>query len=352
MSSQKSMLAAGGGVALAAACSACCWLPLLLIGIGFSAIGAAAFFETYRWFFLAGAIPLLGIGFYLSYFRKEPCETDGSCERPNPTLRRINRVVLWIATVLVVALALFPAYVGYLFGSPETLGASSDSSPIGEIILPVEGMTCSGCETNVQQMLSEVPGVLGTDVSYADGRAIVKIDPTAPPSMLALTAAVEKAGYHVASTRASGATRAAGHWKGMIISDDEKVEASFHVALLDGERWVGEIDVPSEGLVDYPLEVTVEGDSLTMRIGNAYVLGVVSEDGKSFSGTAWLGDDEVPVALDRVGDPEFSETFLELERAAAEPDAVGELSDDASELRQRFNRDVDKVRLVMLLAPS
>jgi copper chaperone CopZ len=352
MSTKLTFLTTGSSVLLAAASSACCWLPLLLVGFGLSAAGAAVFFESYRLFFLAGAIPLLGVGFYLNYFRRQRCEPDGSCEESNPGLRRVNRVLLWVSTVFVLALALFPNYVGYLFGTQDTLAAASGEFANDEIVLAVAGMTCAGCEANVKQTLSEVPGVLGADVSYADGRAIVKIDPTAAPSMLALTAAVAKAGYRVEESSDSREARATGHWKGLIISDDEEVDASFHVARLDGERWVGEIDVPSEGLVDYPLEVTVNGDSLTMRIGNAYLIGTVSEDGKSFAGVAWLGDDEAPITLERVGDPEFSETFLELERAAADPDAVGELSDDAGELRERFNQDTDKVRLVMLLAPS
>jgi hypothetical protein len=47
--------------------SACCWLPLLLIAFGFSAVGVTSFFEQYRPYFLIVAFALLALAWYFTY---------------------------------------------------------------------------------------------------------------------------------------------------------------------------------------------------------------------------------------------------------------------------------------------
>jgi hypothetical protein len=93
---------AASSVAVAAVASACCWVPLALLGFGMSAAGWSNTLETFRpWLFMGAAILLLG-GFYLAY-RKESCCTA-----------KCNRTMAWIATPLVLAFALFPLYAGAL----------------------------------------------------------------------------------------------------------------------------------------------------------------------------------------------------------------------------------------------
>jgi hypothetical protein len=75
-------LAVSGALLAAMASSACCWLPLLLIGFGLSAVGVAGFFETYRLLLLTVSTALLGLGFYLVYFRKPRCEAGEACVVP------------------------------------------------------------------------------------------------------------------------------------------------------------------------------------------------------------------------------------------------------------------------------
>jgi copper chaperone CopZ len=278
----------------------------------------------------------------------------------------LNRVLLWASAAIVLGFAFFPSYVGFLFDATETLAATgekktaADSLASQEIVLPIKGMTCSGCETSVKQALSAVPGVLGADVSYSTGRAVLQIDGGSPPSKLALSAAVAKAGYQVGAQNASTdnpalATTshpASGQWRAQVESDGSQVEIILDISTLNGERWVGEIDIPDEGLEDYPLEVRVTADSLHVRFGSIAFDGVVSADGTTFTALVVIGDESEIVELTRAGDPEFSETFLELEAVADDPDAVQALSGSGEELREQFNQDTDKVRLLMLLAPS
>jgi len=144
------ILVTAGSVVSAIASSACCWLPLVLLAFGASAIGVATFFEKYRPLFLITAAGLLGAGFYFNYFRKEHCAAGSTCEVPRPRLKRFNRFMLWVATVFVLAFALFPTYVGRILGTPDDSRGASTKGQIETWVFQVEGMTCSGCEVTIE----------------------------------------------------------------------------------------------------------------------------------------------------------------------------------------------------------
>ena len=63
-------------------------------------------------------------------------------------------------------------------------------------IYTVTGMTCAHCVMSVTEEVSEVAGVTNVDVDLASGRLSVSGDGFADD---AITAAVEDAGYEVAS---------------------------------------------------------------------------------------------------------------------------------------------------------
>ncbi len=186
--------AALGSVISAVVASACCWLPLLFLAFGLSAAGASTAFERVRPFFLLAAAGLLGTGFYLSYFRKKSCEPGQACAVPNPKLRRFNRAMLWVATAVVIVVALFPYYAGVLVGG-ATEAVARQGTALPTITLTVKGMTCEACAAHIQKELTRVPGVKRASVRYAQGQAVVAFDPQSPPDAKALLDAVERAGY-------------------------------------------------------------------------------------------------------------------------------------------------------------
>ncbi|MBX7456398.1 heavy-metal-associated domain-containing protein [Mycolicibacterium sp. 3033] len=61
----------------------------------------------------------------------------------------------------------------------------------------VEGMTCSGCASSVRAELSQLPCVADVSIDLAGGT--VTIASTGPVDSDAVRAAVEEAGYHLAS---------------------------------------------------------------------------------------------------------------------------------------------------------
>jgi copper chaperone CopZ len=326
------------------------------MGVGLSAAGVATFFERFRPAFLIVAAFLLGVGFYLNYFRKDRCAPGDACESPNPRLRRMNRGILWISTVFVVAFALFPSYVGLLLGadkiSAETVTASTETWKIS-----IEGMTCAGCEAAVTASLLELPGVERADVSYETANAVLAIDPTNPPTRVALAAAVGKAGYVLVAVNEKPTAKAPpleGHWVTEVEEQNgDVIEIVMDLGIVNS-KWVGEFDIPKYDVMDYPVEVKRIGDTIELfltAIGMSFE-GTIVEDG-SLSGVGRSPDqEEEPVTFNRTGPAEFSDGFLELEAAADDSLLVEILSGNAAELRKRFNTDSDKTRLLMLLSPT
>ncbi len=165
-----------GAIVGAVAASICCVGPLVLlaIGIGGAWVSQLTILEPYRPIFIGFTLLLLGYTFYRVYRKPavEECEDGSYCANPNSD--RINKITLWVVTILVLGLMAFPYVV------PVNSQASAVSVPIktAKAILEVEGMTCNGCVLTVNGSLKKIPGVVDTRVTLKPPRAIVEYDPT------------------------------------------------------------------------------------------------------------------------------------------------------------------------------
>jgi mercuric ion transport protein len=355
------VLASIGAVASALASSACCWLPLLLVGLGASVGRVAMLVERFRPLLLGATFGLLAVGFYLNHRRaKQPeaCAPGSACATLRGSrLAQLNRTVLWISTAIVLAFAFFPSYVGRLFGAkPSTVAAASDSGT-QDWTLAVSGMTCAGCEAAIETALGAVPGVVRADASFEQRQATVTIASASPPSRRALALAISSAGYSLVEPAAERSGHGlAGEWKGTYTSGDgQQIEVLVDLGQI-GTRWVGELDVPEFDVEDYPVEVVLQDSTVELHFAviDAGFRGALSADGVWLRGMCKAPDDEVerPLTFQRVGGPGLSKQLVEIETAAVGRSLVAPLSDDADELRAAFNRDKDKVRLLLLLAPT
>ena len=95
--------------------SLCCIGPLAATLLGIGSFGAAAFFESWRPYFLGVTFVLLAAGFYFTYRRRKVACADGSCQ-VNTSPRR-NQLLLWIATIIVILFTAFPYYSGALLAA-------------------------------------------------------------------------------------------------------------------------------------------------------------------------------------------------------------------------------------------
>ncbi len=191
------LLSSGGAVVGAILASACCWLPLALVGLGASTVGVAGFFEAYRPYFLGATGLFLAGGFYYVYFRKPKCAPGDACAVPSPRLRRFNVISLWLATLLVVVFATFPSYVSVFLGDGGPGAAAVAQAPTDiERTYAIDGMTCEGCAGHVRTALEELPGVRSARVSYEDGSATVIFEDGAYDDE-AVSRAISSLGYRL-----------------------------------------------------------------------------------------------------------------------------------------------------------
>jgi mercuric ion transport protein len=107
----KDKLALGGSVLSAIAASLCCIGPLVAVIVGASGFAAAGLFAQWRPLFLTIAAVMLMAAWYLIYRRSKAahCSTEGCPQNP---VAKWNKVILWIATAFVIAIAAFPTFSG------------------------------------------------------------------------------------------------------------------------------------------------------------------------------------------------------------------------------------------------
>lgn len=179
---KKDNVALGGATLAAVAASLCCIGPVLFAVLGLGAFGAAAIFNSARPYLLAVAVLILAFGFYRTYFcRQQACAPGEACAA-NPN-GKANRIMLWLASIAVLAFALAPYYVGRFtpkFVKPQqsaiTTGDNARASAVETVTVEVEGMDCASCEAPIRAALEKTPGVSSADVSYERGNARVQFD--------------------------------------------------------------------------------------------------------------------------------------------------------------------------------
>lgn len=108
-----------GSLLAALLASACCIGPLILALLGIGGGALLVKLEPLRPLFIAVTAALLAGGFYLTYRRPREAVVVGAdgiaCDCPAPRTHRMGRVMLWVGTIVVVAVLAFPYLTPYLF---------------------------------------------------------------------------------------------------------------------------------------------------------------------------------------------------------------------------------------------
>ena len=207
-SSKGETIAKIGTIVSAIMASACCWLPLVLLAVGVSGAGIASTLEAYRPLFIVVTFGFLGAAFYFTYRpRKKVAGNGDDCCAPEKTaaedccapvtkgrvnMMTLNKVMLWLVTVLAIAFLLFPIYVGVILGGNDV---NSSSNNLNMSAIKVEGMTCEGCSVIVKKAIRTVPGVLVFNVDYENGEAVVGTEDCCDMPKEKIVLALRQAGY-------------------------------------------------------------------------------------------------------------------------------------------------------------
>ena len=81
---------------------------------------------------------------------------------------------LTIVTILAISMLSFPSFSGNFYdNTPIEQSAITDSS---KIVLNIEGMTCGGCESQINRVLNKTEGVISCNASYKDASVTIIYD--------------------------------------------------------------------------------------------------------------------------------------------------------------------------------
>ena len=118
--SRKWAIASSAGAVLAAlGASLCCIGPLAFAILGIGGASLLVKFEAYRPYFTLATVGLLGLGFYFSYRPRRIVKVargGPECGCEHPKSNRLGKIMLWVATALVIGVWSFPFLAAQLFG--------------------------------------------------------------------------------------------------------------------------------------------------------------------------------------------------------------------------------------------
>lgn len=107
------------GIATAFAASICCIGPIVAATLGLTSLGALARYESLRPLFGAVSIAFLAVAVFLTYRDRgdADCQPGSVCEvHGADRVRRVNRMVLWIAAIVITVVLTFPTWSNWILG--------------------------------------------------------------------------------------------------------------------------------------------------------------------------------------------------------------------------------------------
>lgn len=186
------------GVLSAIATSLCCITPVVALLAGSSSIAANfSWIEPARPYLIGLSIAALAFAWYLKLKPAKTNDRDCNCEtREKPSFFQ-SKTFLGIITVFAFLMIAFPLYAKMLAPKPKvqaiTLAAAGNRQ---QVKFTIQGMTCSGCELEVNNELSKVNGVIAYKTSYAAKSSLVTFDKSRV-DVKTIEAAINKTGYTV-----------------------------------------------------------------------------------------------------------------------------------------------------------
>lgn len=171
----KSGFASIGAVLSAVLASLCCIGPAVLAIAGVGGAGFLSVFEEYRTNLVGLTVFLLGAGFFFAYRKKEVRCEDGSCEVQSAG--KWNKISLWAAMGLVAVFLTYPYLSNSFSAGPQDRDRIGfQNADLEEVVISVQGMTCTACNRHVETVVSEVAGVAGVKADFQTGEAVVQFD--------------------------------------------------------------------------------------------------------------------------------------------------------------------------------
>lgn len=154
----------------------CCWGPLLLTGVA-GVSGSSVYFSwliTLKPYLLAIAFLSLGYAFYRVY---KPKKNDCCCET-NKKLFLKSKLYIWFVATFVILMTLISYFPQLFYQYQQKEIVVIEQSNIDTVKLDIEGMTCTGCEENINHSVNELDGILEINTSHKKGTSEIKFNKT------------------------------------------------------------------------------------------------------------------------------------------------------------------------------
>lgn len=195
----SSKAVASVGVFAAIAASICCITPVLALLAGASgAASSLSWLEPSRPYLIGLAIITLAFAWYKALSTKSniACGTDETCAVEKKSFIA-SKSFLVIVTVAAIAFIAFPYYADLFYPKvPKQNIIVVKSNNVSTSSFTIKGMSCKACETEVNNELYKVAGVIDAKTFYDKGISIVKYD-TLKVTIDQLRYAIAQTGYKV-----------------------------------------------------------------------------------------------------------------------------------------------------------
>lgn len=186
------------GVLSAIAASLCCITPVIALLAGSSSIAANfSWIEPARPYLIGLSIAVLAVAWYLKLKPTKTNDMDCNCETTKKASFLQSKTFLGIVTVFAILMMTFPLYAKVF--SPNTKVQAAILTAVDnkqQIKFIIQGMSCAGCELEVNNEVSKVNGVIAYKTSYADKSSLVTFDKSTV-DIKTIEAAINKTGYTV-----------------------------------------------------------------------------------------------------------------------------------------------------------
>ena len=166
----------GTAVFSAVSLKLCCWGPLFLTGVA-GVSGSSVYFSwliILKPYLLVIAFLSLGYAFYQVYKSKK---NDCNCETDKKQFFK-SKLYVWSVAAFVILMTLISYFPQLFHQSQQKEVIIIEQSNIDTIELEIEGMTCTGCEENINHSVNKLDGIIEINTSHKRGTSEVKFDKT------------------------------------------------------------------------------------------------------------------------------------------------------------------------------
>lgn len=187
------------GLLAAISASLCCITPVLALVAGTS--GLASIFlwlEPLRPYFIGLTVLVLAFAWYQKLKAKK--QTDCNCDTDEKPKLIQSKMFLGIVTAFAIVMLAFPYYSNIFYPKAEKQIIAVDKSNIKKVEFSIIGITCASCEEHVNHKVNKLAGIISSNASYENGKAVVKFD-NSKTNITEIEKAINSTGYSVISKK-------------------------------------------------------------------------------------------------------------------------------------------------------